>query len=350
MTLLVAEGLSKAFVLPGGRRLVAVDDVSLSLERGRTLAVVGESGCGKSTLGRLLLRLQDADAGRVLLDGAVVGATDGAMEGAALRQFRRRVQVVFQDPFASLDPRQRIRSVLTRPMLLHGRATRASAAAKAGALMETVGLAPTQLDRFPHEFSGGQRQRIAIARALSVEPEVLICDEPVSALDVSVQAQIVNLLRDLQTGRGLALLFISHDLAVVRQLAHAVMVMYAGRVVEAGPAERVFGAPSHPYTRALLDAAPRTDRGARQHAPLAGEPPDPGMATPGCRFAGRCAVAQAVCRQGDPPVLRALGGEHRAACHFAESLPPRAEVAGSSGALEIRLAAYRRARAAEPAA
>jgi oligopeptide/dipeptide ABC transporter ATP-binding protein len=346
VTLLVAEGLSKAFALPGRRRLVAVNDVSLSLERGRTLAVVGESGCGKSTLGRLLLRLQDADAGRVLLDSAAVGA----MEGAALRQFRRRVQVVFQDPFASLDPRQRIRSVLTRPMLLHGRATRASAAAQAGALMETVGLAPTQLDRFPHEFSGGQRQRIAIARALSVEPDVLICDEPVSALDVSVQAQIVNLLRDLQAERGLALLFISHDLAVVRVLAHAVMVMYAGRVVEAGPAERVFAAPSHPYTRALLDAAPRTDRGPRQHAPLAGEPPDPGVAVPGCRFAGRCAFAQDVCTR-DVPALRPVdGGEHAAACHFAESLPPRVEPVGLPGALADRLAAYRRARAAEHAA
>jgi len=336
VTLLRATGLRKGFSLPGGRTLLAVDGVDLVLERGRTLAVVGESGCGKSTLGRLLLRLQATDAGQIQLDGTDIGILPGL-------SLRRRMQVVFQDPYASLDPRQRIRDVLTRPMRLHGLASGKDALRRARALMERVGLSATLLDRLPHEFSGGQRQRIAIARALSVDPELIICDEPVSALDVSVQAQVINLLQDLQRERGLALLFISHDLAVVRQLAQDVMVMYAGRVVEAGPVAALFTAPSHPYTRALLAAAPRIDRGPRSHVPMADEPPDPTALPTGCRFAGRCPYVQDVCRLDPHPALASVATAHDSACLFATALPPWPR--HDAGAmLPERLAAYRRAR------
>ena len=341
MTLLSATGLRKTYPLPGHRRLLAVDGVDLRLDRGRTLAIVGESGCGKSTLGRLLLRLDEADAGEILLDGRDVRA----LRGAALRAMRRRMQVVFQDPFASLDPRQRIQDVLTRPMRLHGLADRPQAACAAAALMERVGLAPAQLDRFPHEFSGGQRQRIAIARALSVQPELIVCDEPVSALDVSVQAQVVNLLQDLQRDTGVALLFISHDLAVVRQLAHHVAVMYAGRIVESGPAAALFDHPAHPYTRALLATAPSIGRGARVHIPVRGEPPDPTRVPPGCRFAARCPLVQDACRTGEHPPLTDLVPGHASACLFAAGLPPwPTRETPPAGPLAARIAAYRRAR------
>jgi oligopeptide/dipeptide ABC transporter ATP-binding protein len=341
--LLAAEGLHKAYNLPGGRSLLAVDGVDIHLDRGETLAVVGESGCGKSTLGRLLLRLEQPDAGRMLLDGVDVRG----LTGAALRTMRRRVQVVFQDPYASLDPRQRIRAVLTRPMRLHGLCDEREAVKRAGALMERVGLSPAQLDRLPHEFSGGQRQRIAIARALSVGPEVIVCDEPVSALDVSVQAQVITLLQNLQRDTGIALLFISHDLAVVRHLAHRVVVMYAGKIVEAAPADQLFRQPRHPYTRALLAAAPRIDTGPRLHEAAPGEPPDPTAPPPGCRFAPRCQHAQAICTTGDHPPLRQVDGDHASACLFAETLPPIARLAtDTAGATEtsLRIAAYRRAR------
>jgi oligopeptide/dipeptide ABC transporter ATP-binding protein len=342
--LLRAQGLSKSFALPGAggrRRLLAVDTVDLSVDRGRTLAVVGESGCGKSTVGRLLLRLQEADAGRILLDGADVRALDRR----GLRAMRRRMQVVFQDPYASLDPRQRVRDVLIRPMLLHRLCDRAEAVRRAAALMEQVGLVPSQLDLLPHEFSGGQRQRIAIARALSVRPDLIVCDEPVSALDVSVQANVINLLRDLQRDTGIALVFISHDLAVVRHLAHEVAVMYAGRVVEAGPAEAVFARPAHPYTRALLAAAPRTDRGARHHEPLGGEPPDLATPQPGCRFAQRCPYAQPACTTGTQPSLVPVAAAHAAACRRLDELPAASlpGAVASAGPIGIRLTAYRRA-------
>ena len=343
MTLLRAENLHRAYPLPGGRSLRAVDGIDLTLRRGETLAIVGESGCGKSTLGRLLLRLEEADAGRILLDGTDLRG----LRGAALRDMRRRVQVVFQDPYGSLNPRERIRDALVRPMLLHRLCDRAEAERRAGALVERVGLSPAQLDLLPHQFSGGQRQRIAIARALSVGPELIVCDEPVSALDVSVQAQVVNLLQDLQRQDGLALVFISHDLAVVRHLAHHVAVIYAGRVVEAGTAETLFADPRHPYTRALLEAAPRTDTGPRAHAALAGEPPNPAAPPPGCRFAARCPAAQAVCREEPQPPLREIAATHRAACHFAEALPPFTLLDAARPAatpLAARIGAYRAAR------
>jgi oligopeptide/dipeptide ABC transporter ATP-binding protein len=344
--LLVAQGLFKTF--PVSRtfgpeiRLRAVDGVNLNLERGRTLAIVGESGCGKSTVGSLLLRLQDPDSGRIMLDGEDLLTLDHA----GLRRFRRRVQVVFQDPYASLDPRERIRDVLTRPMLLHKLCDKATALVRAEELMESVGLSAQHLDRLPHQFSGGQRQRIAIARALSVQPDLIICDEPVSALDVSVQAQVINLLQDLQQKTGIALLFISHDLAVVRHLAHDVAVMYSGRVVETAPAARLFDQPSHPYTRALLAAAPRIDRGARHHQLLTGEPPDPASAPDGCRFASRCPHAQPACTGGDAPLLRNVGPEHESACIFAADLPAAiiAQRTSEPTPAALRIAAYRRAR------
>jgi oligopeptide/dipeptide ABC transporter ATP-binding protein len=343
--LLVADDLVKSFsVSSGGKqaRFRAVDGVSLSVERGRTLAVVGESGCGKSTVGSLLLRLQDADSGRILLDGEDASTLDRA----GLRRFRRRVQVVFQDPFASLDPRERIRDVLMRPMLLHGLCDRPTALKRAAELMDAVGLSATQLDRFPHQFSGGQRQRIAIARALSVQPDLIICDEPVSALDVSVQAQVVNLLQDLQRDTGVAFIFISHDLAVVRHLAHDVAVMYAGRVVERVATSELFSNPRHPYTRALLAAAPRIDAGAKEHVLLGGEPPDPANPVQGCRFASRCLHAQPSCTAGDQPPLMGVAQGHLSACFLAKDLPPFAEAQSNASHMpaSLRIAAYRRAR------
>jgi oligopeptide/dipeptide ABC transporter ATP-binding protein len=338
-----AEGLHRRYPLPGGRSLRAVDGIDLAVARGETLAIVGESGCGKSTLGRLLLRLEEADDGRILLDGTDMRE----LRGAALRAMRRRVQVVFQDPYGSLNPRERIRDALIWPMLLHELCDAREANRRAAALMERVGLAPEQLDRLPHQFSGGQRQRVAIARALSVGPDLIICDEPVSALDVSVQAQVVNLLQDLQRDSGVALIFISHDLAVVRHLAHHVAVMYAGRVVETGPAAVLFGNPRHPYTRALLAAAPRTDAGPRAPAPLAGEPPNPTALLPGCRFAARCPAMRDVCRQDPQPPLRPVAPGHASACHFAETLAPFTLLENTATApfpVTARIAAYRAAR------
>ena len=339
--LLQADALQKSFALPAGRRLLAVDGVDLEVGRGETLAIVGESGCGKSTLGRLLLRLQEPDAGRISLDGV---DTRG-LRGAGLRAMRRRMQVVFQDPFSSLDPRQRIHDVLIRPMLLHGLRTRSAALAEAAALMERVGLSPAQLGLFPHQFSGGQRQRVAIARALAVEPALIVCDEPVSALDVSVQAQVINLLQDLQRDTGIALLFISHDLAVVRHLARRVAVMYAGRIVETGPTEALFAAPAHPYTRALLAAVPRVPRRTAV-PPIPGEPPDMTAPPPGCRFASRCPHVQPACRQGAAPLLHPVGPGHSSACLFAETLPswPAAPADLAPGPIGPRIAAYRDAR------
>jgi oligopeptide/dipeptide ABC transporter ATP-binding protein len=345
--LLVAEGLARAYAVPGGlfapRRLIrAVRDVSLSVMRGEALALVGESGCGKSTVGRLLLRLEEADAGRITFDGRDLRA----LAPAALRALRRRMQPVFQDPYASLDPRRRIRDVLEAPIRLHRLRDGEGVQARAAELMAQVGLAPAGLDKLPHQFSGGQRQRIAIARSLAVEPDLLVCDEPVSALDVSVQAQVMNLLARLQRETGVAMLFISHDLAVVRHIADRVAVMYAGRIVEEGGTEQVFATPRHPYTAGLIAAAPRTDRGRRVHAPMTGEPPDPLSDSTGCAFAPRCSLAVAACRAA-APALRATAPGQRAACHRAEDVPPP-PVPGVPTETPVarRLEIYRRARAA----
>jgi oligopeptide/dipeptide ABC transporter ATP-binding protein len=314
--LLEAAGLSREFRLPparpfGSPRLLrAVSDVTLQVERGEVLGLVGESGCGKSTLGRLMIRLLEPTRGSVRFDGAdLAGAS-----GAALRALRRRMQMVFQDPFGSLNPRMRVSEIVLEPLRLAGM-PRAERLARLPTLLEDVGLLPEHADRYPHQFSGGQRQRIGLARALSPDPELIVCDEPVSALDVSVQAQIINLLLDLRQRRSLAYLFISHDLRVVRHIADRMAVMYLGRIVELGPSRTVFAAPRHPYTRALLAAVP-TGRGAarRQEVPL-GELPSPLAPPAGCAFHPRCPIAVDRCRT-ERPELRDLGGQ-LAACHLA---------------------------------
>jgi oligopeptide/dipeptide ABC transporter ATP-binding protein len=316
--LLEARGLSKRFPVLGGAlglaqvgEVRAVEEVDLSIHRGEVLGLVGESGCGKSTLGRLLIRLIDPSAGQVLFEGADLARA----EGAALRALRRRMQMVFQDPFGSLNPRMRVAEIVAEPLRLAGM-PRAERAGCATALLAQVGLQPEHATRYPHQFSGGQRQRIGIARALALDPALVICDEPVSALDVSVQAQVVNLLRDLQRGRGLSYLFISHDLRVVRHISDRTAVMYLGRIVESGPTREVYAAPRHPYARALLDAAPVPRPGARQaRQPLAGEIPSPLAPPSGCAFHPRCPIAVGRCRE-ERPVLR-HDGPRQVACHLA---------------------------------
>jgi oligopeptide/dipeptide ABC transporter ATP-binding protein len=295
----------------------AVDDVSLAVPRGSVLAIVGESGCGKSTLGRLALRLIEPDAGTVRFNGEDLRT----LSPAALRARRRDMQLIFQDPFASLDPRMTVAAAVAEPLRLHRIVPRAGEAARVAELLERVGLRPESARRWPHEFSGGQRQRIAIARALASEPKLIIGDEPVSALDVSVQAQVVNLLADLIRDLGLTFVLISHDLGVVRHIADRVAVMYLGRIVEAGPASQVFGAPRHPYTRALLAAVPGT---GGTTPPLEGDVPSPIAPPPGCRFHTRCPHAEAVCREQEPALA---GTAHLAACHLQDRLPPAAPLA-----------------------
>ncbi len=323
--LLEAEGLAKHFPVTQGiirRKPVgmvrAVDGVCFSVRRGETLALVGESGCGKSTTARLVLRLTEASAGRVLFEGTDVTSLDRA----GLKDFRKRAQIVFQDPYASLNPRYTVAQTLAEPMQVHGIGTQAERRARVEELLGLVGLRPFHAQRYGHEFSGGQRQRIGIARALSVRPDLIVCDEPVSALDVSIQAQVVNLLRDLQRRFGLAYLFIAHDLAVVKHVADRVAVMYLGRIVEIGEKRDVFANPRHPYTRDLLSAIPHPDPARRGRVkPLGGDLPSPLKPPPGCRFHTRCPHAEAVCRERDA-ALEEVGPGHRAACHFARELPP----------------------------
>jgi peptide/nickel transport system ATP-binding protein len=303
-----------------GRKWVyAVDGVSFEVKRGETLSLVGESGCGKSTVGRCILRLFDITAGQVVLDGQRID--DLSPQG--LRSMRRRVQVVFQDPFSSLNPRMRVRDILAEPIRNFGLAgSSAGPEAKVAALMDTVGLSRDALDRRPHEFSGGQRQRIGIARALAAEPELIVCDEAVSALDVSVKAQIVNLLQDLQQEFGLALLFISHDLAIVEHMTHRVAVMYLGKIVEIAPRQQIFTAPKHPYTKALLSAVPVPDPGAtRSPMILRGDVPSPINPPSGCRFHTRCPFVFDRCRTEEPE-LGSRGDDQWVACHL-EALPDK---------------------------
>ena len=317
--LLEARGLKKHFSTGRGSAPVrAVDGIDLAVAAGETLALVGESGSGKSTTGRLLLRLIEPSAGSVRLDGQDILA----LKPAALRRVRRDVQIVFQDPYGSLNPRMTVGAMLAEPLRLHGLARGAAVATRVGDLLDQVGLRPEHARRFPHEFSGGQRQRIGIARALAVEPRLIICDEPVSALDVSIQAQIVNLLQALQQARGLAYLFIAHDLAVVRHIADRVAVMYLGRIVETAPVAQLFAAPRHPYTRALLSAVPVPDPAARSvRTALTGEPPSPIDVPSGCRFHPRCPYAVERCRQEDP-VLSEDSAGHGTASHLWAELPP----------------------------
>jgi oligopeptide/dipeptide ABC transporter ATP-binding protein len=329
--LVEGRGLTKHFADEGWgvRRLPpvrAVEDVHLSLARSETLALVGESGSGKTTLGRLLLRLLDPTSGRVIYDGADI--TD--LKAGALRPFRRRIQIVFQDPYGSLNPRMRVGAAVREPLEIHHLARGTAARDRVAGLFAEVGLDPTLMDRFPHELSGGQRQRVGIARALAVDPEFIVLDEPVAALDVSVQAQVLNLLADLRDHRGLTYLFIAHDLAVVRHLATRVAVMYLGRLVEEGAVADVYGGPLHPYTASLLAAVPPPEPAARREAiVLAGEPPSPRHPPPGCPFYPRCPHPKKDARcQAERPLLREVTGGRRAACHFAEE--PVA-LAGGSG-------------------
>ncbi len=350
-TLLEVKDLAKHYPVRKGLILAkqvglvrAVDGVSFSLKRGETLALVGESGCGKSTTARLVLRLIEPSTGSIGFEGVDVTKTTGA----AQRAMRRRMQIVFQDPYASLNPRLTVAETIAEPMVVHGIGDAATRRKRVEELLSLVGLRPFHAQRYPHEFSGGQRQRIGIARALSVQPDLVVCDEPVSALDVSIQAQVVNLLKDLQRRFGLAYLFIAHDLAVVKHVADRVAVMYLGQIVETASKNDLFAAPKHPYTRALLAAIPHPDPQRRgQVKPLGGDLPSPLNPPSGCRFHTRCPFAQERCRT-EPPVLRRVGPGHEAACHFVETLPP-AELNFSGGLSENaakRLALYARARAA----
>jgi len=294
----------------------AVDGVSFAITRGQTLGLVGESGCGKSTTGRAILRLIEPDAGRVTIDGEDVLA----LGARGLRTLRRRMQIVFQDPYGSLNPRMTVRQTLAEPLAIHRIANGSDAERRVAALLEEVGLDPGFGRSYPHELSGGQRQRVGIARALSVEPQFLVLDEPVSALDVSVQAQVLNLLADLQQRRRLTYLFIAHDLAVVKHIADQVAVMYLGRLVERAPASALYAAPRHPYTISLLSAVPVPDPTAqRQRIVLAGDVPSPAHPPPGCPFNPRCPHPKKNARcSTEPPALREVAPGQLAACHFAE--------------------------------
>src|SRR5712672_1416602 len=317
--LLAVNDLRKHFPLRGGfvgvgaRVVHAVDGVSFHIDRAETLALVGESGCGKSTVGRAILRLFAITAGEVVLDGRRIDD----MPAGTLRPLRRRMQVVFQDPFASLNPRMRVRDILAEPIRNFGLAkSSADLEVRLASLMDTVRLPRDALSRRPHEFSGGQRQRIGIARALAAEPDLIVCDEAVSALDVSVKAQIVNLLRDLQQELGLAQLFISHDLAIVEHMTHRVAVMYLGKIVETGPKRQIFAAPRHPYTKALLSAVPVPEPGAtRQRIILKGDVPSPINPPKGCRFHTRCPYAFERCR-AEEPKLQSVQDAQLVACHL----------------------------------
>ena len=313
--LLHVEGLVKHFPVRRGLfgrvsgAVRAVDGVSFTLAAGQTLGVVGESGCGKSTLGRLVLRLIEPNAGRVVFDGTELGSLDAA----SLRAQRRAMQIIFQDPFSSLNPRMTVGQILTEPLMLHGLHS-GRHRERVTELLHTVGLAPEHAQRYAHEFSGGQRQRIGIARALAVEPRLIVCDEAVSALDVSVQAQVLNLLQDLQQRLGIAYIFIAHDLAVVRHIASHVAVMYLGRIVEFADKATLFTAPRHPYTQALMAAIPVPDPGESPvRALLQGDVPSPLNPPPGCHFHTRCPHARAICAEQDPP--REDDAGHAVACH-----------------------------------
>lgn len=320
--LLVVEGLRKSFALPrkpseafrSPQRLVAVDGVSIALDAGQTLAIVGESGSGKSTLGKCIIRLIEPDQGTINFRGIDVLTA----RGEAQRDLRRRIQMVFQDPYSALNPRMTIGRAVIEPAIVHNLRPKPQRTQLAQELFDTVGLAHKLMTRRPSALSGGQRQRATIARALAAQPEILIADEAVSALDVSIQAQILNLLMDLQDRLGLGIIFITHQLSLVRQLADHVAVMYLGRIVEQGPTTNVFTTPAHPYTQALLQAQPGPHRKHANRAALRGDIPTTHDLTHGCRFRDRCPLAQEICEQIDPPPTNLTTG-HASWCHKAEA-------------------------------
>ncbi len=321
-TLLSVKNLHKSFELPAGPlggkrlRLKAVDGLSFSMKQGETLGLVGESGCGKSTAGKCLLRLTEPDSGQVLFRGQDILQ----LPPRAMRPLRRDMQMIFQDPYASLNPRMRILDIVGEPLKIHGLASGRALEEEVERLLDTVGLKTEHLYRYPHEFSGGQRQRIGIARALAVRPSLIVADEPVSALDLSIQAQVINLLQDVQQQFELTYLFIAHDLSVVEHISDRVAVMYLGRIVELAPAAELYLRPRHPYTEALLNAVPVPDPAARRrHKLLKGEIPSPIHPPPGCHFHPRCPYARDICSSQSPELLD-QGAGHLAACHFSSEV------------------------------
>jgi peptide/nickel transport system ATP-binding protein len=324
--LLRVEHLKKYFPIKRGivfqrevGRVHAVDDVSIELRAGETLGLVGESGCGKSTLGRCIIRLLELTSGTVLFDGKDISR----LSRRALRPMRGDVQMVFQDPYASLNPRKRVGTIIADPLRIHGDSSRRQIRERVRELLELVGLSPEHVNRYPHEFSGGQRQRIGVARALALHPKLIIADEPVSALDVSIRAQVINLLDDLQDELGLTYIFIAHDLGVVRHVSDRIAVMYLGKIVEISPAEELYQRPVHPYTEALLSAVPIPDpvvTAQREQIVLEGDVPSPIAPPSGCRFHPRCKYATEICSQVEPPLIDHSGTDqasagHLAACH-----------------------------------